>query len=396
MGRHRVMTRPDSLPIWTKRPKGLIRPSNHIGAGRAPVNSVSAGWHNFNRGNKHVEAAASYPLFDWLRFALASIVVLGHANFNFHPLITGSLAVDVFFALSGFLIGGILLRSEPAHLPRFFFNRATRIWIPYFFAVALLYTVAVFKEGVNIFWFKYLFYDVTFTHQLFTVFPQASAELPMDGSGNQFWSISVEEQFYLIAPLVIMFTRHGRSLSLWLCIAAALMAAERHFAPVALGVCAAIAQLQHRLLDRLAVRLGALAVAGGCLIAKTEFGTDLFLNDAFAVAVVIALARPSERSAIGEWAGGLSYPLYLNHWAGVFAVNAVSKWFVEFDHITFVVLQYVVNTGGALALYWLMDRQIQMHRAKWFTQERGKALGAAAYLLVFVGTIGGTAILLTA
>ena len=384
------------MAIWTNIQKGLKRPIDYIGTERAQVNSESAGARNFNCGNKHVEAAASYPLFDWLRFALASIVVLGHANFNFHPLITGSLAVDVFFALSGFLIGGILLRSKPAHLQRFFFNRATRIWIPYFFAVALLYTAAVFKEGINVFWFEYLFYDVTFTHQLFTVFPQAKAEMPMDGSGNQFWSISVEEQFYLIAPLVIMFTRHGRSLPLWLCIAAALMAAERHFAPVALGVCAAIAQLEHRLLDRSAIRLGALAFAGGCLLAKAEFGTGLFFNDVFAVAVVVALAQPGERSAIGEWAGGLSYPLYLNHWAGVFAVNAVSKRLIEIDQASFVILQYVVNIAGALGLYWLMDRQIQIYRSKWFTEERGKALGAVAYLLVSVGAIGGTALLLAA
>jgi peptidoglycan/LPS O-acetylase OafA/YrhL len=367
-----------------------------IGAERATVKSEYAGLNNLNPSNKHSDASASYPLFDWLRFALASIVVLGHANFEPYPLISGSLAVDVFFALSGFLIGGILLRSEPAHLPRFFFNRATRIWIPYFFAVVLLYSVAALKEGINVFWFKYLFFDLTFTHQLFTVFPQASAEMPMDGSGNQFWSISVEEQFYLIAPLVIMFTRHGRSLQVWLCIAAALIAADRHFAPVALGVCAAITQREYRLLDRPAIRLGAVAVATACLFAKAAFDTGLFFNDVFAVAVVIALAHAGERSTIGEWAGGLSYPLYLNHWVGVFAVNAVSKRLIEIDHASFVVLQYVVNIAGALTLYWLMDRQIQMRRSQWFTEARGRALGAAAYLLVFVGAIGGTGLLLAA
>ena len=101
----------------------------------------------------------SYPWFDWLRFLLASIVVLGHANFQILPFLDGSLAVAVFFALSGWLIGGILLRSEKSGLPQFFFNRATRIWIPYAFAIILLYGTAIAKEGIDFFWFKYLILD---------------------------------------------------------------------------------------------------------------------------------------------------------------------------------------------------------------------------------------------
>ena len=67
-----------------------------------------------------------YPAFDWLRFFLASIVVLYHFDvIPWHR--AGNLAVQVFFALSGWLIGGILVRSDTKHLPRFYFNRATRI-----------------------------------------------------------------------------------------------------------------------------------------------------------------------------------------------------------------------------------------------------------------------------
>ena len=88
--------------------------------------------------------AASYPNFDWLRFVLAALVVASHAHLGER---LGTLAVDVLFALSGWLIGGILLRSARAELPRFFFNRATRIWIPYAFAVLLLYAVAALRDG---------------------------------------------------------------------------------------------------------------------------------------------------------------------------------------------------------------------------------------------------------
>jgi peptidoglycan/LPS O-acetylase OafA/YrhL len=149
------------------------------------------------------------PALDWLRFVLASIVLLDHAGWDIPGPITGQLAVWVFLALSGWLIGGILLRTPVEELPRFYFNRAIRIWIPYGCAIFMLYAVAAAKEGIDFNWWKYLFYDVSFTHYNFTVFPQADAEMPLDGTGNNFWSISVEEQFYLIAPLLLCFVGLG-------------------------------------------------------------------------------------------------------------------------------------------------------------------------------------------
>ena len=83
----------------------------------------------------------SFPLFDWLRFILASVVALSHEGLFVWDR-AGNLAVQIFFALSGWLIGGILLRTERTGLPRFYFNRATRIWIPYFGAIARSFSVS--------------------------------------------------------------------------------------------------------------------------------------------------------------------------------------------------------------------------------------------------------------
>lgn len=51
--------------------------------------------------NPEAEKLKIYPLFDWLRFILASVVVLYHVGVKFPRPLTGSLAVEVFFALSG-------------------------------------------------------------------------------------------------------------------------------------------------------------------------------------------------------------------------------------------------------------------------------------------------------
>ncbi|MBA4306401.1 MAG: acyltransferase [Sphingopyxis sp.] len=343
--------------------------------------------------NPEAEKLNNYPLFDWLRFVLASIVVLGHAGIQFPTAFGGHMAVEVFFALSGWLIGGILLRTDRRELPRFFFNRSTRIWIPYALAIVLLYGVALLHEGASLFWFKYLLFDVTFTHQLFTIFPAALDEMPLDGSGNQFWSISVEEQFYLIAPLLILFVKQGKSLWIWLLIAIVLGAFESHFAAIALGVCAAIVESRTAFSASPVIRWTAVAVAASSasVIIWTK---SSFFGPIFAVAIVIALAKPGRRARLAQTAGGLSYPLYLNHWIGVFAVNFVSKRWLPLDFEMFVLAQYVLNIAVALALYFAVDRQVQLRRGIWYNDELGKRLALTSYALVGSGLILGSALLL--
>ena len=273
---------------------------------------------------KSSSSEEGYPQFDWLRLFLASAVVLGHAGLELPQPFTASMAVEVFFALSGWLIGGILIRSNSSDLPRFFFNRSTRIWIPYLFAILLLYGLAAVKEGTDFFWFKYLFLDLTFTHQLFTFFPAATNELPLDGSGNQFWSISVEEQFYLVAPLLMFFAPWGRSWKLWTAIALATWVLDWNAASIALGVSAAILQAERALFDSGKVRLLALVLAIVSSLGLYMTDNESVFGPAVAVTVVTALASKGPRGWLGGYAGGLSYPLYLNHWIGAFAVHFVS------------------------------------------------------------------------
>ena len=333
---------------------------------------------------------AAYPGFDWLRFVLASVVALDHGGFRFLPFLTGTLAVQIFFALSGWLIGGILLRTDAAGLPRFFHNRATRIWIPYAFAVLLLYGVAALKDGIDVFWFKYLLLDVTFTHQLYTFFPAAHFEMPMAGTGHHFWSIAVEEQFYLLAPLVMLFAPKGRSVWIWLPAAMAMMALGWHGAPIALGVVCAILQRDFGLADRTVVRWGAAAVAAGIAAAMSQGADPALLSSPFAAAVVVALARPGRRSAVALTLGGLSYPLYLNHWTASFIVHFLAR--RGFPGVDDVPIYYLVALLIGWALYRLIDLRIQRHRDAWFTPARGRRLAVIAYALVSTGVALGAAV----
>lgn len=102
--------------------------------------------------------------------------------------------VDLFFVLSGFLIGGILIdtRDEPNYFSRFYIRRAFRI-LPLYFA-ALLVGIAVGQEGPRIPAIWYL----TITQNIW---------MAVNNDWNvwfgQVWSLGVEEQFYLLLPLLL-------------------------------------------------------------------------------------------------------------------------------------------------------------------------------------------------
>ena len=187
-----------------------------------------------------------YPYFDYLRFVLVTVVMLAHdgiLTWNY----SGKLAVDVFFALSGWLIGGILIRTDIKDLSRFYFNRALRIWIPYYLAFTLIIIVSLLKDPINQKWFEFVIYKVTWVYNYFGP-PQLEAfrdAMPLDGTGNHFWSVNAEEQFYLLAPLLlVVFAKYGRSIIIWLLVVASFWYMWV-YAPISLGVLAAVVNAKY-------------------------------------------------------------------------------------------------------------------------------------------------------
>lgn len=111
--------------------------------------------------------------------------------------------VDLFFVLSGFLITGILLDAigGKRYFQTFYMRRVLRIFPLYYFAVtaALLARLVILPRlhisvepkmlPTTLGWFSYLFYFQNW-------------RLP-DALLGHFWSLGVEEQFYLIWPLCV-------------------------------------------------------------------------------------------------------------------------------------------------------------------------------------------------
>ncbi len=138
--------------------------------------------------------------------------VSGPAHYNalikVPVLRNGAFGVSVFFGISGFLITTLLLREQLKHgrisLRDFYIRRTLRIW-PLYYATLALYVILVLAlqrgTGRDHVFFHYLPGYLTFTYTWFAGW---------EGSGAIFnfaWSLSVEEQFYLIWAGVLRILR---------------------------------------------------------------------------------------------------------------------------------------------------------------------------------------------
>ncbi len=109
----------------------------------------------------------------------------------------GWLGVDLFFVLSGFLITGILL-DNPHNLENFYARRALRILPLYFLCIAVM---ACFYSGSG----TYFLLSLAFLANMAGLLGVAVPHGP-----DVFWSLAVEEHFYLIWPwLVRMLSRRA-------------------------------------------------------------------------------------------------------------------------------------------------------------------------------------------
>jgi peptidoglycan/LPS O-acetylase OafA/YrhL len=145
-----------------------------------------------------------------LRAIAVTLVLLFHANVP--GMGGGYVGVDVFFVISGFVITGVLLRERAStaktSIPRFYARRVRRI-IP---AATLVIVVAVVASYVvlgplsgsqtagDARWASFFLINVHFAS---TGTNYLASQLPPSVLQN-YWSLAVEEQFYLVYPTIFL------------------------------------------------------------------------------------------------------------------------------------------------------------------------------------------------
>jgi peptidoglycan/LPS O-acetylase OafA/YrhL len=180
----------------------------------------------------------------------------------------GDFGVDLFFALSAYLITELLLREKDVcgslDVRAFYVRRILRIWPLYFAFLLLARVLAYVVPGEAFTWGDFLGYALfsgNWTYILHTV-PTVAAPL---------WSVSVEEQFYILWPLAVR------------------RATPRQVAALAAGLVAV----------GLAIRIAlAMRGVGGEWVSKNSLTRD----DGIAAGVLLALALHGRSPRISPWA----------------------------------------------------------------------------------------------
>jgi peptidoglycan/LPS O-acetylase OafA/YrhL len=160
--------------------------------------------------------ASQIPFLDGLRSIAVMLVISAHFSGDFvagHgpnfysqlPFVNnGWVGVDLFFVLSGFFIGGQLWKelqgSETVNVGRFVMRRGLRVWPLFYFMFLCLFLFQKGAAASEYGWSDLIF--ITNFHNRGLVY----------GS----WSLCMEEQFYLVAPLTLFFcARHVRSIRVY-------------------------------------------------------------------------------------------------------------------------------------------------------------------------------------
>ena len=269
----------------------------------------------------------------------------------------GSYGVELFFVLSGFLITGILYdaRNDPHYFRNFYMRRVLRIFPLYYGVLVLLFFVAPLiplLRGPTL--------DYLVDHQAWAWLYAVNIHIAMHGEWSlsyidHFWSLAVEEHFYLFWPAVVfLLARKPRAL-IAVSLAAVLCAmlgrligslmglswwttyvlTPFRLDGLALGAFLAMMMRQPGGLQRLVRALLPVAVVAGGLVAATFAWTRLVSHEELelvlpiraalilvllACLLVWALVAP-ERSAISRFfrsrwmvfLGKYSYGLYVYH-----------------------------------------------------------------------------------
>jgi peptidoglycan/LPS O-acetylase OafA/YrhL len=376
------------------------------------------------------------PALDGIR-AIAVVAVL-----LYHGLVTwsrgGFLGVDVFFVLSGYLITSILLnewrRWDSIDLVRFYMHRARRL-LPALVLVVLAVAGWAALEAkpdrlgtIRADGLSALLYVANWR---FVIAQQSYFDQYGDPSPfRHTWSLAIEEQYYLMFPLILIGLLKLASTRRWLLPAGLAAMTVASIAAMAtlydsaadpsrvyygtdtrmhelligslLAVAMASTGAWRAWATRLAPYLGAVGLAGvlASCYAFTDQDAVLYLGGFAGVCVVSALliagVELAPRSPVGRllslppvaWVGAISYGLYLWHWPVYIALSPDRT---GLDGTQLLLVRLASTLVVATASYYLVERPVRNGSLRKLPARLGRILASVAMPAALAGLIVGTA-----
>jgi len=377
---------------------------------------------------------------DGIRAVAVAAVLLFHADVAWIP--GGFLGVDIFFVLSGYLITSLLLdeyrRTRTLKLAQFYVRRARRLLPALFLVLAacITFTTVFLREELTSLRSDTVASLVYVQNWWFVVhersYFEAAGRPPML---QHLWSLALEEQFYLLWPLLLLalLRRGGKRRALKVAVVGAVVSAtlmallsvaggspvpndasrvyfgtDTHASAVLLGAAAALVWTprllesmrlpgQSRALDLMGV-IGAATV--GWFLLKTDdlspflYRGGFFLCAAATVLVVVAAAHPRTRlshlfsARPLRWLGERSYGVYLWHWP-VFVITR-PELDVLIDGVPLFVLRIGLTLGLADLSYRFVEVPIRRGRARATSSARRRDWRRAITAVATATVLGAT------
>jgi peptidoglycan/LPS O-acetylase OafA/YrhL len=376
-----------------------------LSAAPAPLTDASAGSADRPRPAWQSRPLGYQPALDGLRAVAVALVIAYHLGYS--GVAGGYIGVEVFFVLSGWLVCALLVnehhRTGGIALAHFWLRRARRL-LPAL-ATVTVGTVAIASvaqperlaalRAQSLAALAYhLNWRLVVDEQSY--FEAAGGPSPLE----HLWSLSIEEQFYLVFPLLcgLVLARRSRRWAVRLALGGALLSTllrwvlyepgvdpsrvyfgtDTRAAGLLLGVALGLFWTPNRLHPhddrRFTAALDAVGLAGAAVLGWYAFGLDEHRATAFrsgftaaqvaTLALIAVAVYPAPSRTVGllsarplRWVGRRSYGIYLIHWPVIVFVSEAPG--EQPDGPLSVAAQLALIVGLAALSYRLIEQPVR-------------------------------------
>jgi len=330
-------------------------------------------------------------MLGYLRFFLATLVLLTHTGIRFHDFNFGIAAVVSFYMLAGLVVCGLLSKMFPEGGPvyfRFYVERLLRIFPTYLFIFTLVCIFLIISQyGRTEFNLVKLINNILIIPiNYFMIFDNWILTEPKSLIIPPAWSLGLELQAYVILPFIVYYKPVKiivSIVSLLVFIAACLGIVNTNYAGYmllpgvmfifVLGTLIFKTYLNESELDKfdiyfpiityitLIILLVILGIQNEFLV---NYATDVIFGVLIGYPVIIYMVKSDRKMPLNALFGELSYGIFLSHSAAMWIIDHYALINIHTDQYYYNLLVFMISLLVSFVAVFAVDRNIKKIRFK--------------------------------